>query len=205
MQTTRGSIEVSRLPSIGLDRMSSEQRELFERITGGARGRARARADFLDEQGGLRGPFNPWLYCPALGEPAQRLGESLRFGGQLPGRVRELAILVVAAAWRAQYEWWAHARIGRAEGLCEDLLEALRTGRTPELLDPADAAVYDFVRELVETRRVSPPVYERAVSALGEAGTVELVMLAGYYTLVSMTLNAFEIPLPRGESAPFPA
>ena len=82
MQTTRGSIEVSRLPSIGLDRMSSEQREL---------------SDFLDEQGGLRGPFNPWVYCPALGEPAQRLGESLRFGGQLPGRVRELAILVLSA------------------------------------------------------------------------------------------------------------
>ena len=37
------------------------------------------------------------------------------------------------------------------------------------------------------------------MAALGETGVVELVGLLGYYTLVAMTLNAFEIGLPEGE------
>lgn len=194
---------MSRLSSIALDRMSDEQRRLFDHITGGARGLRRAPEEFLDEEGGLRGPFNAWMYSPVIGDGAQRLGASIRFGGQLPGRLRELAILVVAATWRAQYEWWAHARIGRDEGLSEELLESLRCGRRPRLTDAQDTTVYEFVCELLDTHQVSSPVYENAVHALGEGATVELVFLVGYYTLISMTLNAFEVPVPRGEAPPF--
>ena len=63
--------------------------------------------------------------------------------------------------------------------------------------------VYNFARELVDEHRVSDPLYNEAVELLGEAGVVELVILLGYYTLVSMTLNVFEVPVPAGESAPF--
>ena len=46
-------------------------------------------------------------------------------------------------------------------------------------------------------------LYNDAVELLGEAMVVELVILLGYYTLVSMTLNVSEVPVPAGEDAPF--
>jgi 4-carboxymuconolactone decarboxylase len=49
---------------------------------------------------------------------------------------------------------------------------------------------------------VSAPNYKRAVDAFGEQGVVDLVGVCGYYMLVSMTLNVFEMPLPPGEPEP---
>ena len=63
--------------------------------------------------------------------------------------------------------------------------------------------VYNFARELLDQHRVSDNLYDEAVELLGEAGVAELVILLGYYTLVSMTLNVFEVPVPAGEDAPF--
>lgn len=40
--------------------------------------------------------------------------------------------------------------------------------------------------------------YAEAVAALGETGVVDLVGVLGYYTLISMTLRAFQVPLPEG-------
>ncbi len=64
-------------------------------------------------------------------------------------------------------------------------------------------AVYAFVKELYAKRRVSKPTFNRVYKLLGEAGTVELVGLLGYYAMVSMTLNTFMAPLPEEMKAPF--
>jgi len=72
----------------------------------------------LPKRGELRGPFNAYLYSPVIGEAAQRLGEAVRFESSIPPKLRELAILTVAAKWKAQYEWWAHESIGRQQGMC---------------------------------------------------------------------------------------
>ena len=133
----------------------------------------------------------------------QRLGEMLRFEGRLTGAQRELGILVVAAHWRARYEWWAHARIAREERVDDGVIDAIARGETPELADAADGALHAFARELVETRQVSDETYARTVDVLGEALMVELVVLLGYYTCVSMLLNAFAVAIPEGERTPF--
>jgi len=142
------------------------------------------------------------LYAPALGETAQRLGSQLRFESSLPGTLRETAILTVAQFWRANYEWYAHAAIGRKEGLREEDLEAIKAGHPPQG-DEGMACVHCFVSQLLQKRRVSDDAYALAVRLLGEGGTVELVMLTGYYGLVSATLNVFEVQLPAGETPPF--
>ena len=53
------------------------------------------------------------------------------------------------------------------------------------------------------TRRASAATFERAKKELGETSVIDLVGIIGYYGLVSVTLNAFELPLPEGEKAPF--
>lgn len=63
--------------------------------------------------------------------------------------------------------------------------------------------MYAFAKELLDTRKVSDVTYQRAVAELGLTAMVELVGVLGYYGLVSMTINAFEVPLPDGAPQPF--
>ncbi len=194
---------MARLKPLPLSNLDTEQRALFDAITKGDRSRGRPLEDFLLEDGSLRGPFNAWLHAPKIGQPAQLLGECLRYRGQLPPRLRELAILTVAARWRAEYEWWAHSRIAKAEGLSEEIIAAIKARRPPGGADAEALMVHRFACELMDTRRVSEQSYRDVAKALGDAGAVELVTLLGYYTLISMVLNAFEVPLPAGEKPPF--
>ena len=194
---------MSRLPYLLRDTFNEEQQKLFDRITGGKRGKERMPETFLSPEGGMKGPFNALFYSPVFGEAVQRLGEVVRFENAMPPPLRELAILVVAAKWHAQYEWLAHEKIARKEGLDQNVIASLKAGTLPDFTHPAEAVVYHFARALIDQQRVSDQHYAKAVELLGEAGVVELVILLGYYTLVSMSLNVFEVSVPDGETTPF--
>ena len=194
---------MSRLAAVRPADASSAQREVIDAIAGGARGRDRPLQSLLDERGGLAGPFNAWVHRPDLGIVVQSLGERLRFQGNLPGAAREIAILTVGAKWMAEYEWWAHVRVGRREGVSDETIDAIHRGERPLLADPVEQAAYDFTASLLAAGRVDAELYDTTRAHLGDGGLVELVTLAGYYTLVSFTLNAFEVPLPGGETYAF--
>ena len=194
---------MSRLAAVSPANATSAQTEVIDAITGGARGRGRPLDSLLDDRGGLIGPFNAWVHRPDLGIVLQSLGERLRFQGTLPGAAREIAILAVGAKWMAEYEWWAHVRIGRREGVSDETIDAIRRGERPLLADSVEQAAYDLTAALLETGRVNPAMYDEACAQLGDGGLVELVTLAGYYTLVAFTLNAFEVRIPDGERYAF--
>lgn len=195
---------VSRLRERSRDELGEAERALFDAITGGKRSRQGSSA-MITPGGGLRGPFNALLYAPHVGDPAQRLGERLRFDGLLPPRQREIAVLCVAACWHAEFEWWAHARIARECGVSEAIIEAIRQRASPPLDDPGERLVHDYARALLDEKRVSDALYRQTVAALGEPAVVELVLLLGYYSLISMLLVSFEVPLPDGGKPTFSA
>ena len=152
-------------------------------------GGTRSLDSLLDERGGLAGPFNAWVHHPDLGMVVQGLGERLRFRGTLPGRgAREIAILTVGAKWMAEFEWWAHVRVGRREGVSDETIDAIRRGERPRLPDPAEQAAYDLTAALLETgpgwirRSTTRPVRSSATAASWSSSP-----LAGYYTLVAFT------------------
>jgi 4-carboxymuconolactone decarboxylase len=116
--------------------------------------------------------------------------------------LRELAILVAARFWTAQFEWYAHARMAREQGLDAAVIEAIAAGTTPPLATPEENAVYDFCRELHDSHAVRDESYTQAVEMLGQEGVIELTVLSGYYTLISMILNTFEIAPPDGAAPP---
>jgi 4-carboxymuconolactone decarboxylase len=150
---------------------------------------------------GIRGrvpaPMIAWLKNPELARRAQKLGELLRFQTSLAPRLSELAILITARHWTSHYEWMAHKREGLKAGMDPEVVAAIAARRPPALRDAQEQAVYDVATTLLDTRRLPEELYRSGVAALGERGMVELVGILGYYALVSMTLNTFEIGLPE--------
>ena len=194
---------MSRLEQIIPSNMTAEQRKLFEAVTGGKRARYNLDDKERIAREGLRGPFNPWMYAPTMASLAQALGEELRFEGTLSDRQREIAILSVGAHWRADYEWWAHAKIAAGYGLEAAVIDSIRAGETPSLVDESERALYQFAQTLLNEHRVPEPLYSDIAKLLGEAAVVELTTLLGYYVMISMTLNVFDVDLPPGEVSPF--
>ena len=180
---------MSRLTMLAPEDMSADQRRVADEITSGPRRR-------------LAGPFNAWLRSPELAERAQKLGAFLRFETSLSKRLKELAILVTARHWNAQFEWYAHEPEALDGGLGVDIIDAIRARQRPDFTKADEELVYEVSRALHDAHRIDDALYARAVETLGEDGTAELVGLLGYYTLVSMTLNVFEVPLPDGVAPP---
>ncbi len=144
-------------------------------------------------------PMMAWLYSPEMARHATRLGAFLRYDTTLTPRLSELAILVTARHWTAHYEWYAHKKMALAAGLDPVIIDDINARRAPRFDDPKAQAIYDVSKTLHETHVIPSSLHAKARELLGEQGLVELIGLLGYYTLVSMTLNAYEFGLPDGE------
>jgi 4-carboxymuconolactone decarboxylase len=194
---------MSRLPVLKPENLTPEQKLLYDKIAGDKRRQKTRRFKMAREDGTLTGPFNALLFAPQVGDAVQQLGGALRFESSLVGHLRELAILMVAARWRANYEWYAHAPIAAREELGEAVIEAVKAGKVPEGAPDDVLTVHRFVSELVETRRVCDETYDETRTLIGEHGLVELISVVGYYSLLAGLLNTFEIGVPEGETPPF--
>jgi 4-carboxymuconolactone decarboxylase len=178
-----------RLPPLAEAAMSEAQRAVYRAISSGPRG-------------AVSGPFNALLRSPELADRLQKLGAYVRFESSLTPRLNELAILVTARYWGAQYEWWAHRRLAEQAGLAPAIADAVAEGRRPAALQADEAAVYDFCRELHETKQVSDAAWNAALERFGERGVIDLIGACGYYSIVSMVLNATHHPMPEGVAPP---
>jgi len=193
---------MSRLPRLTRDAMTDAQREAYDAIV---QARSQLPPDAPQgvypsappvSDGSLTGPFAAWVRSPVVGRRLVSLGGALRFRTTLAPRLTELAILVTARAWTAQYEWYAHAPFAERAGVAPSVIDAIRRRERPRFEHADEEAVYDFANELHATHEVSDATYQRAIGHLGEPGVVELVALLGYYVAVSMTLNAFQVAAP---------
>ncbi len=177
-----------RFATLAPQQMTPRHIEVAEAIAGGRRG-------------GLRGPFKAMLHSPELADRAQRLGEYIRFDSSLPRRLNELAILLVARHWSAQYEWWAHRQLAEEAGLDPAIADAIARRERPAAMDEQAAAVHDFAHALLTTAAVPDDAFAAVTRHFGPAGVIDLVGTLGYYGLVSMVLNVDRVALPAGAVA----
>lgn len=171
------------------DELNDAQRAVWDHVVSGPRGQ-------------VIGPLRAAIHNAELAARWSAMGEVLRFNTSLPKRLSELAICVTGRRWSSQVEWWVHARVAAEAGITQAVLDAILEGRSPRFDDAQEALVYDFARALQLDGRVPDAIYIGAREAFGVKGVVELTALIGYYTMVSMTLNAHGVPLPDGEAAP---
>jgi len=158
--------------------------------------RREAEAVILGPRGALIAPFMPLLRSPELMGHAQRMGEYLRYRSAIGLRLSELAILVTAHAWSQPVEWAIHAPIALREGIAAETIDAISRDQRPVSLTDDEAVVYDFSTELQRDRAVTDATWQRAVERFGEHGTVDLIGINGYYTMLAMLMNAARTPVP---------
>jgi 4-carboxymuconolactone decarboxylase len=180
---------MSRLPLPSSDDMTPSQRAVHDEIVSGIRGR-------------LIGPLRAVIHSPDLARRWSQLGEYLRFSTCLPKKLNELAIIVTGRHWNAQIEFLIHAEAARSAGLDPACIEAIRSGEPPTFADEPEAEVYEFARSLLQTGTIDASLHGAVAARWGSRGVVELTALIGYYSMVAMTLNAHEIPLPDGALPP---
>jgi len=158
----------------------------------------------VNDKGAMAGPFNAWMHAPGIGRPASRLGSVLRFGTSIERRLLEMAIITVGAHWKSEFEWWAHARMASDHGISDSVITAVGNGDIPDFDNQDEQVVHSVAKQLIETGRIDDDLYQTAVEILGHKGMVEVVSLCGYYTMISFTLNAFNVPLPPGVEERWP-
>lgn len=144
----------------------------------------------------MTGPFNAMLLSPELGMALQELGTAIRHRGELSPRSRELAILVVAAHWRCQFEVDAHTLLGAQAGLTTAELDALRAGEPLQLPDDEESAVLAATRKLALIADLGTTDYDAAAASLGPAKLFELSTLVGYYSLLALQMRIFGVSRP---------
>ena len=159
--------------------MTNDQLSVFNKIILGPRGK-------------VGGPFPALLRLPKAADLLQELGSWLRFESDLSPNLREIAILTAARYWHCEIEWNVHELIAKREGINPKLIDAINEKIKPSKGLPEELATLNFCTELLNKKFVEDSIYNKVVKELGLKWTIELTVILGYYTLLSMVLNVFE-------------
>lgn len=179
---------MARFPVLDPKDMTADQKKVADAIAGGPRG-------------SVRGPFHALLYSPPLADRVQALGAYVRYDCIIPWELREIAILVTAKHWNAQYEWYAHEKEAQKAGVDQAIIDAIRDGRRPDFDagQEAEEEIYNFATELYANQAISDETFAKIEGRFGKQGAIELGGLMGHYNLIAITLNIGEIDVPGGE------
>jgi 4-carboxymuconolactone decarboxylase len=163
-----------RFQPLTYEQMSPEQKKL---------------TDLAVSQRGTGGSFNINVRDPDGGRLLFDMGDRVRFHMSVPDKLKELAIILTARYWGAQFEWLAHRRAAVQAGLSEEKVKAIAEGRRPAAMSADEEAVYNFIAEIFKTKHASDAAFAAVKNIVGERGVVDLMVSAGYYQVVSMLMN----------------
>src|SRR6202047_1111082 len=150
-------------------------------------------------------PYRAYIRNPDLAPRLTAMTEYLRWNTSLPPRLSEMAILITARQWTAQYEWFAHYPLALKGGLDPKVAGDIAAGKRPDDMREEEAALYDLATALYRDRKVSDPIYKAALEKFGERGIMDIIGIIGYYDLVSMTLITMQAEAPNDSVPPLQA
>ena len=175
-------IEPPRIKEIPENELSSEQAKVFKDLVAG--------------RGRLLTPYKIWIHSPQVAAAMETLGTFLNKKSSLTEREVELTICLIANHWKGEYVWAAHVKMCKDLGFSQAVFDAIAAGRTPELPDPREKAVYDLAMISMAPGGGSDEVFARAEKILGRNGIAEVVVLLGYYSSVAMGMKLHRVPVP---------
>ena len=187
-----------RLPLIAPADLTPQQKPLYDDMRKGISSNFN---DFkaVREDGALMGPWNPWLHEPGIGKAIWDLTLAMTANATLADNVRQIVILVVGARFDAAYEMYAHIAVAEREGMHPERLATLVADLKPNDLAADESVAFDVAFKLVRGGVLPEPLYRLAIDTFGQHGTNEMIYLVGLYSMVSTTLNGFNVPVPERE------
>ncbi|QYE36420.1 MULTISPECIES: carboxymuconolactone decarboxylase family protein [Sphingosinicellaceae] len=187
-----------RLPLIAPADLSPEQKPLYDDMRKGIASNFNA-FKVEREDGALMGPWNPWLHEPVIGKAIWDLTLAMTAQAVLPDNVRQIVILVVGARFDAAYELYAHIAVAERDGMAAERLATITADLKPTDLSPEESIAFDLAFTLVRGGTLPEPIYALALKTFGQHALNEMIYLVGLYSLVSTTLNGFNVPVPERE------
>jgi 4-carboxymuconolactone decarboxylase len=184
-----------RLNFIKSDELDSVQKPLYDDMKSGIEANFKG-FQAVRNDGVLIGPWNPWLQFPSIGRPMWELVKALSMKPTLPKPVREIAILVTGSKFHSGYELYAHVLMAELRGLDDTTIATIVAGQRPGGLSEDEACAYDVAYSLVRGSTLPELVYQTAIKRFGKEGAAELIYLVGLYSMISVTLNGFDVPVP---------
>ena len=156
----------------------------------------RAAYDFtLELRGQVPGPHKIWLANPTLSKTIVPTGKYYQTQSTLTKAEIEIITNVINSRWLAAYSNYEHEKIGEDAGhLPPEKVQALIANFPNSFDDPRQQVVYELASTLAQPRIVPSGLFQRAKTLIGEAGIVDVTVLMGWFTAVSLTLNAFDVP-----------
>jgi 4-carboxymuconolactone decarboxylase len=179
---------MARVPYVDREQMDAEGQEIYDRI----------RRDRNAPHVGLQ--FRALLHSPRAAGYLTSMGAQLRFQSAIPENLKELAIIVVAREWNSDIEWTAHAALAAKAGVSAATIEAIRTGKAPELSQP-ESVIVDFVQQLLRKKALPDSTFAAAHKLLGTRGVVDLTLTCSYYTAINMAQIALKPEMEPGKTS----
>ena len=181
---------MARVPNITREQLKADDQHIFDEIA--------------ESRGYVAGPYGVLLNSPELARCVAALGAYVRFQSVLSPILREVAILATTWEARSQYGFTAHVHLARQANVAESTIDAIRTGKAPDGLEPKEAAVVRYVQELLRNNKVSNEAFNDVKERLGIQGVVDLTGTVGHYMVVGTVLAAFEVELTPGTTPELP-
>ena len=181
---------MARIPFVTPNDVGDSERPAFDR--------------FVKDRGSVpnAGPYSLLLHMPEVAQRVESLRLCLRDEVSLPQKLQELIMITVAREMDCAYIWHAHAAAARKLGVPGDIVDRMREKRAVNDLNPDEQAAVDFTRELLRSRKVSKPTFDRASASLGQRGTLALTNLVACYAVLAYNMNAYELEAPASATEP---
>ena len=170
-----------RYEEIPLDQMTPKQRRAYDQT--------------MEARGQIPGPYKIWLQNDALETAMVPIGVYFQEKMTLTKAEREIVTNLINGHWAAAaYSNDEHEQIGHSVGLPRDKVAALIAGLPVVFEDARQQIVHDVASTLISGRRLPRALFDRGVELLGHPGLTDVTVLIGYFTSVSLTLVAYDVP-----------
>jgi 4-carboxymuconolactone decarboxylase len=164
-----------------VDQMTADMRAAYE-FTKGLRGL-------------VPGPHKIRLSNPKLSQTIAPTGAYFQTESTLSKAEIEIATNVINGRWLAAYSNYEHEWIAEELGDLEpEKVQCMIAGLPTSFEDPRQQVVYELACTLAQPRRVPQGLFQRARQLLGDPGIVDVTALMGWFTTVSFTLMAYDVP-----------
>jgi 4-carboxymuconolactone decarboxylase len=172
-----------RFPPIPMEKLTPKQKQFAEAQGGNQAGGQRA-SNFN------QGPFRLYLRSPDFGLAAIQMSDYLRWGTGLEPRLVEFAILIAARNWSSSYVWHSHYQLAMKGGLDPSIPADMAAGRRPAKMKDDERLIYDLLTQIYRDKKVTDAAFNAAAAKFGDKGLSDIVAIAAYYGVTSMSLIA---------------